>query len=104
MTTDKDITLADLAAGGACVPETARFKEHFGNGGALTKERALSVAQDFDWLFASRNLLTAKQEQFFKLRMMLYFRGLARVSDPDQKKRRQAMALAFYEAYNSPEE
>lgn len=102
--TDKPITLADLAAAGACNNETALFKQKFGEGGVATLDLVVSAALEFDWMFAANNMLTPKQHQHFKLKMALYFRGLNKVNDPGQERRRKAMALAFYEAYNSPTE
>lgn len=98
------MTAAQLVANKACGRETAIFIEHFGDGNEVTEERVMSVALLFDWPFAAKILLTPRQQQEFRTRTLAASRGLRRIKDPDQSKRRQAMAFAFYKAYNGPKE
>jgi hypothetical protein len=104
MSEDRPITLADLAAAGACVTETAIFKDHWGDGNVLTYERCMSEALTFDWPFAARHLLTDLQERHFRALIAVDFRHIPVGSDPTQEKRRRAMCRAFYKAWNSPKE
>lgn len=99
----RNMKLTDLLDNGACKPSRDAFKRLYGEeGNVVTQERVMEGALVFDWIFASRELLTPKQEQHFKNLMVNAFRGLRRVNDPTQEKRRKAMAFAFFQAYNSP--
>jgi hypothetical protein len=103
MTELRNMKLADLQDNGACRPSRDAFKSLYGeDGNVVTQDRVMEGAMVFDWIFASRNLLTAKQEQHFKNLMVNAFRGLRRMNDPTQEKRKKAMAFAFFQAYNSP--
>lgn len=101
---DKSITVADLAAGGACVPETTLFKEMWGEGGEMTYEKVMASALKFDWLFAAQHLLTTQQQRHFRAQVTADFRQIRPDRDADQSRRRRAMAKAFWLAWNSPEE
>ena len=98
------LTLDDLKATRPCNADLALFEALYAEGGEVTVEQALRGALKFDWLKASHVLLTPKQQQHFKMLMLIAFRGLNRVKDPDKSKRRRAMAGAFCAAYNSPKE
>ena len=52
------ITLRHLKLKGACSEQVALFQKHFGQGGEVTLEKCLSVADVFDWSWAARNLLS----------------------------------------------
>src|SRR5271156_1006285 len=43
---------------GACREQRALFKQHFGQGGEVTLEKALSVVNDFDWDWAAAHFLS----------------------------------------------
>ncbi len=102
---ERSISLADLKDNGACRPSREAFLRLYGEAGnVMTLERVMAGAQEFDWVFAGKNLLTPKQAAHFKNLVISAFRGVARQSDPGQQKRRQALAFAFYQAYNSPTE
>ena len=96
----KAITTEQLVKAHACPRETVMFYQSFGAGGEATEAHFLSVATKFDWPFAAHILLTKRQQQEFKVRCLAAFRGIRRGKDVDQRKRRTAMALAFYQAYN----
>ena len=99
----RSMKLADLADNGACRPSREAFTRLYGpEGNVVTEERVMAGALDFDWLFASKNLLTERQQDMFRALMLQAFRFLSRVNDPAKEKRKQAMALAFFKAYNSP--
>ena len=100
----KHLTIQNLKAAHACSVETARFAELFGEGNEVTHERVMSVAQKFDWMFAATHLLTKRQYMYFRVLILNASRGLRRLNDPDQSKRRKALANAFYLAYNSRED
>lgn len=88
----------------ACPHETALFREMFGDGDECTLERCLQAAPHFDWIFASRRLLTAKQYAHFRALIVAATRQLKRVADKGGEKRRRAYAQAFFQAFNGPEE
>ena len=98
------LTLADVQATRPCNGDLALFEALYAEGGEVTIEQAMRGALKFDWLKASTVLLNPKQHQHFKVLMLIAFRGLNRVKDPDKSKRRKAMAGAFCTAYNSPKE
>lgn len=101
--TERIMKLTDLVNNGACRPSREAFKRLYGeDGNVVTLDRVMAGALEFDWIFASKQLLTDKQEAMFKALMLQSFRFLGRVNDPTQEKRKKAMALAFYKAYNSP--
>jgi len=103
MTEERTMKLADLTDNGACRPSREAFKRLYGeDGNVVTLERVLQGADDFDWVFAGQHLLTPKQQALFKNLVIAGFRLVNRVDDRDKTKRRKAMALAFYKAYNSP--
>jgi len=102
---DRTISLSTLADNNSCRPSRDAFKRLYGEGPLpATLDRFLAGAQDFDWVYGARHILTEKQYSHFRNLMVNSFRGLQRVHDPDRKKRNRAMASAFYKAYNSPTE
>ena len=52
------LKLSDLKD--ACPEQRALFKQHFGQGGEVTLEKVLSVADQFDWHWAARHLLSRR--------------------------------------------
>lgn len=95
--------LADLTNNGACRPSREAFASLYGEeGNVVTEERVMQGALVFDWVFASKELLTERQQDTFRALMLQGFRFLSRVNDPTKEKRKKAMALAFFKAYNSP--
>lgn len=52
------ITLAMLKAKGACADQVILFRATFGEGGEVTLEKCLSVAHNFDWVWAARYLFS----------------------------------------------
>lgn len=103
MTDERTMKLSDLTDNGACRPSREAFVRLYGaEGNVVTMERVMEGALDFDWVFAATNLLTPKQQAYFKSLVIQAFRLVNRVEDRDKVKRRKAMALAFYKAYNSP--
>lgn len=97
------LTLDQLKQGRACPRETKIFVEAFGEGNECTHERVMSVAQKFDWPFAAKILLTPRQQEHFRTLVLAFSRGLRRINDPTQSRRRVALAEAFYKAYHGPE-
>ena len=53
------ITDAQLRAAGACCDQLPLFRRKFGNSVEVTVQLAESVASEFDWDWAARNLLKA---------------------------------------------
>lgn len=100
----KAITLEQLQKGGSCNRDADRFKELFGDSVVPTLEEFDKITQEFDWLTARRVLLTPAQQKVFDIRSKLALRVANGRSDPTKTLRRQALAGAFWEAYNSPEE
>lgn len=99
------LTAEDMLKACACNDDLAAFRELYGEAGnEVTMERCLQGALRFDWVRGAKILLNPKQQQYFKVLMLNALRGLNRTRDPDMRKRRTAMAGAFYTAYNSPKE
>ena len=55
---DMRITLSQLKSLDACKSQVDKFSELFGESVDVTPELCVSHAQDFDWGWAARNLLT----------------------------------------------
>ena len=55
---DMRITLSQLKSLNACKSQVDKFSELFGESVDVTPELCVSHAQDFDWGWAAKNLLT----------------------------------------------
>lgn len=100
----KMLTLAQIKRAHPCNRDPKIFEAVFGDSVEVTFEGITKVALAFDWNFASRHLLTPKQQKHYREILLPQFRQIDRLTENRDERRRRAMAVAFYRAYNSPTE
>ncbi len=108
----KTLTLQQLIEKNACSEQVKLFKTMFGESVIITESLFLSVADKFDWDWASDNLLDERQRKLYNesrsaalklynesisAALKLYNESMA----PAEKLYDESMAPAFANAYNS---
>src|SRR5208282_4293220 len=89
------LTYRKLKLAGACSQQLERFRELFPNGVDVTAAVCASVAKEFDWDWAARNLLTSRLWDDYEAKR-------APLRDDYEAKRKRAPLWDDYEAKRAP--
>ena len=89
------VTLAMLKAKHACADQVRLFESLFKEGGDVTQEKCLAVADKFDWDWAAQHLLPASARAEYERVTATAWAEYERVRAPAWAEYERVKALAF---------
>jgi hypothetical protein len=92
---NQTITVEMLVKMGACHSQVMLFRRLFGKSVKVTLKGCVKAAQQFDWNWASRNLLTATAEKAYQEATATAWKAYQEAKAPAWKAYQEATAIAF---------